>query len=95
MLYSFHEKYLVYYWLLNSKCIEKVFVHLADLQVQSESESPLISAMQIFTDAGQYVIRFGTADGSCKRGPASEVHYLTADSYFFFIIISYCICYYP
>lgn len=31
--------------------------------------------MQIFTDAGQYVIRFGSSDPSSKTGPARVVEY--------------------
>ena len=31
--------------------------------------------MQIFTDAGQYVIRFGSSDPSSKTGPAKMVEY--------------------
>jgi len=29
--------------------------------------------MQIFTDAGQYVIRFGSSDPGSKTGPATMV----------------------
>lgn len=31
--------------------------------------------MQIFTDAGQYVIRFGTSDPGSKTDPATMVEY--------------------
>ena len=31
--------------------------------------------MQIFTNAGQYVIRFGSSDPGSKTGPATMVEY--------------------
>lgn len=35
----------------------------------------IFNAMQIFTDAGQYVIRFGSSDPSSKTSPAAVVEY--------------------
>ncbi|MBA0614853.1 hypothetical protein Godav_015092 [Gossypium davidsonii] len=45
-------------------------VEVCDLMCQSEQKS------QIFTDAGQYVIRFGKADPVLKTGPASMIQEL-------------------
>ena len=33
----------------------------------------LNNVLQIFTDAGQYVIRFGSSDPNSKSGPAEAV----------------------
>lgn len=42
---------------------------------------------QIFTDAGQYVIRFGSADPSSKTGPASVVKHSTEIEVSSFLIL--------
>ena len=40
--------------------------------------------MQIFTDAGQYVIRFGSSDPASKTGPATMVEYYIFSDYVHF-----------
>jgi hypothetical protein len=43
--------------------------------------------MQIFTDAGQYVIRFGSSDPSSKTGPARVVEYRIRNFIYIYIYI--------
>lgn len=41
--------------------------------------------IQIFTDAGQYVIRFGEADAAAKTGPATMVGLLLCRGLLYFL----------